>query len=109
MLTLAIATSALAGNSVGRFEIDGNRADDSGPGDLILDWDSPPPNLTHFTDGTGSGDDASQAAPDAFNRRALDRLLGTARPSPDLLHAYLPRTAPRQDRERIAAAHPARL
>ena len=58
LLALATGVSALGGTSVGRFEIDGNRAVDSGPGDLILDWDSPPPNLTTFTDAQGSGDDA---------------------------------------------------
>src|SRR5919198_4683064 len=57
---VALLTSAatLAATTVGSFEIDGNRADDSGPGDLILDWDSPPPNLTTFNDAQGSGDDA---------------------------------------------------
>ena len=57
---VALLTSAatLAGTTVGSFEIDGNRADDSGPGNLILDWDSPPPNLTTFNDASGSGDDA---------------------------------------------------
>ncbi len=54
---LATALSVIAGTSVGRFEIDGNRADDSGPGDLILDWESPPPNVTKFTDASGSADD----------------------------------------------------
>jgi hypothetical protein len=54
---LASALSALAGTSVGSFEIDGNRADDSGPSDLILDWQSPPPNVTKFTDASGSADD----------------------------------------------------
>jgi len=49
--------ATFAGTSVGRFEIDGNRAVDS-PGGLVLDWDSPPPNLTTFTDAQGSGDDA---------------------------------------------------
>src|SRR5919198_982772 len=58
LTALIVSLSALAGTSVGKFEIDGNRADDSGPGDLILDWDSPPPNLTTFTDASGQGDDA---------------------------------------------------
>ena len=57
-LALATGGATFAGTSVGLFEIDGNRADNSGPGDLILDWDSPPPNLTTFTDASGSGDDA---------------------------------------------------
>jgi hypothetical protein len=55
---LLTSASALSGTSVGAFEIDGNRADDSGPGDLILDWDSPPPGLTTFRDGTGQSDDS---------------------------------------------------
>ena len=58
VFALVISGSTFAGTSVGKFEIDGNRADDSGPGDLILDWDSPPPNLTTFTDGSGQSDDA---------------------------------------------------
>ncbi|HEV8682936.1 MAG TPA: choice-of-anchor P family protein [Actinomycetota bacterium] len=49
---------ALAGTTVGSFEIEGNRADDSGSGDLMLDWDSPPPGLTVFTDASGQGDDS---------------------------------------------------
>ncbi|UTI64601.1 hypothetical protein NBH00_25120 [Paraconexibacter antarcticus] len=40
----------------GGFEIDGNLADNSGPGDPI-DWATPPPNLTNFTDGSGNKDD----------------------------------------------------
>src|SRR5438552_4698731 len=58
VLALLTSASTLAGSAVGSFEIDGNRVDDSGPGDLILDWDSPPPNLTTFTDAQGSSDDA---------------------------------------------------
>src|SRR6266540_3872527 len=54
---LALAGSVSAASSVGSFEIDGNRADDSGPGNLILDWDSPPPNVTRFTDPSGQSDD----------------------------------------------------
>ena len=57
---LAIAlmfAGILQGSSfVGSFEIDGNLADDSGPGEPI-DWNSPPPNVTTFTDQTGNGDD----------------------------------------------------
>jgi hypothetical protein len=58
VVVVLTSTSALSGTSVGAFEIDGNRADDSGPGDLILDWDSPPPGLTTFRDGTGQSDDS---------------------------------------------------
>ena len=54
---LAAGLSALAASTVGSFEIDGNRIDNSGPGDLVLDWQSPPPNLTRFTDASGTGDD----------------------------------------------------
>jgi hypothetical protein len=57
---LAIAlmlAGILQGSSfVGSFEIDGNLADDSGPGEPI-DWNSPPPNVTTFIDKTGSSDD----------------------------------------------------
>jgi len=35
------------GSSLGAFEIDGNLADDSGPGDPI-DWSTPPPGVTSF-------------------------------------------------------------
>jgi hypothetical protein len=56
-VALALSLSAVATTSVGSFEIDGNRADDSGPGDLILDWDSPPPNVAKFNDASGQGDD----------------------------------------------------
>jgi hypothetical protein len=47
---------AFAASTVGDFEIDGNRADDSGPGDPI-DWDTPPFGVTQFTDPSGSTDD----------------------------------------------------
>ena len=57
LTALISSLSAFAGTSVGAFEIDGNRAVDS-PGALILDWASPPPNLTTFTDASGSSDDA---------------------------------------------------
>jgi hypothetical protein len=50
------APAALAGNAVGSFEIDGNLADDSGPGEPI-DWATPPPNLVTFTDATGKSDE----------------------------------------------------
>ena len=50
---------AHAGSSVGSFEIDGNQTvDHAQPPAEPIDWDSPPPNLTHFTDGTGSADDS---------------------------------------------------
>src|ERR671931_2146580 len=58
LVALLISLSASAGSAVGGLEIDGDRVDNTGPGDLILDWDSPPPNLTTFTDARGSGDDA---------------------------------------------------
>lgn len=48
--------AAFAGSSVGNFEIDGNKADDSGPGDPI-DWATAPPNLTPFSDPSGQTDD----------------------------------------------------
>src|SRR5919204_1728978 len=57
VLALSGSLAAIAGTGVGAFEIDGNRAVDS-PGGLILDWDSPPPNLTTFRDASGSSDDA---------------------------------------------------
>src|SRR5919204_3367216 len=57
VLALSGSLAAIAGTGVGAFEIDGNRAVDS-PGGLILDWDSPPPNLTTFTDASGQNDDA---------------------------------------------------
>jgi len=56
-VAFALSLSAVAATSVGNFEIDGNRADNSGPGDLVLDWDSPPPNVTRFTDASRTGDD----------------------------------------------------
>lgn len=47
--------SAHGASTVGSFEIEGNLIDDSGAGEPI-DWSTPPPNLTNFTDATGSGD-----------------------------------------------------
>lgn len=52
------APGALAGTTVGSFEIDGNRADDSGPADLTHDWGTPPPGVTEFIDGSGQTDNA---------------------------------------------------
>ncbi len=56
LLAAAFAATS-AGSTVGSFEIDGNLQDDSGPGEPI-DWASPPPNLTDFTDPTGQTDDS---------------------------------------------------
>ena len=57
MLVGAIGTlTALGASTVGSFEIEGNLADDSGPGEPI-DWATPPPNLGTFTDTVGSNDD----------------------------------------------------
>lgn len=57
MVGLAFAApAALAGSSVGSFEIDGNTVDS--PVGEPIDWESPPPNLTTFTDATGSKDDS---------------------------------------------------
>jgi uncharacterized repeat protein (TIGR01451 family) len=54
---LAIGVSiAIAGVTVGSFEIEGNLADDTGPGEPI-DWATPPPNLVTFTDNVGRPDD----------------------------------------------------
>lgn len=50
--------SAGAAGVVGSFEIDGNKADDSGAGEPI-DWDTPPPNLTDFPDLSNSSADDS--------------------------------------------------
>ena len=57
MLVGAVGTlTALGASTVGSFEIEGNLADDSGPGEPI-DWATPPPNLGTFTDTVGSNDD----------------------------------------------------
>jgi hypothetical protein len=47
---------AIAASNIGAFEIDGNLADDSGPGDPI-DWATPPFGVTQFTDPSGQTDD----------------------------------------------------
>jgi hypothetical protein len=46
--------TALAGSTVGSFEIDGNLADDSGPGEPI-DW-ATAPNVLNFSDASGQAD-----------------------------------------------------
>jgi uncharacterized repeat protein (TIGR01451 family) len=48
--------TASAASTVGSFEIEGNFVDDSGPGEPI-DWSSPPPGLTAFSDAVRRGDD----------------------------------------------------
>jgi len=48
--------SVAAGSTVGSFEIEGNYDDDTGPGEPI-DWSSPPPGLTAFSDVVRRGDD----------------------------------------------------
>jgi hypothetical protein len=58
LLAFLASASVAAGTSVGSFEIDGNRADDSGSGDQILDWDSPPPGVTTFADASGTSDNS---------------------------------------------------
>lgn len=54
--TSPLSAVSNAGTSVGGFEIDGNLADDSGPGEPS-DWETPPPNLATFTDSVGQADD----------------------------------------------------
>jgi len=56
VVALTGSMAVMAASTVGKFEIEGNRADNSGPGDLVLDWDSPPPNLTTFTDASSPSD-----------------------------------------------------
>src|SRR5438105_2486899 len=82
LVALASAVSAVAATSVGSFEIDGNRADDSGPGNLILDWDSPPPNLTTFRDAQGQNDDAFGLGSKELEPGAWQCITGSA-PSKD--------------------------
>ncbi len=53
------ALPAQAASTVGSFEIDGDRdVDHAVPPTEPLDWESPPPNLTHFNDATGQSDDS---------------------------------------------------
>lgn len=56
LLAPTSGSPTLAGSAVGNFEIEGNLADDSGPGDPI-DWGTPPFGVTQFTDPSGTTDD----------------------------------------------------
>ncbi|MEA2220747.1 MAG: hypothetical protein QOJ35_3373 [Solirubrobacteraceae bacterium] len=63
-------TGAFANGTVGSFEIDGNIVDS--PAGEPIDWSTPPPNLTSFTDATGNGDDSfnqgsKETAPGAWS------------------------------------------
>jgi uncharacterized repeat protein (TIGR01451 family) len=49
LLTAFAASSASAASTIGSFELDGNLADNSPAGEPI-DWASPPPNLSNFSD-----------------------------------------------------------
>ena len=49
LLGAVAASSASANSTLGSFEIDGNLLDDSGAGEPI-DWSTPPPNRTMFSD-----------------------------------------------------------
>jgi len=63
-------TAHANGSAVGSFEIDGNLVDN--PAGEPIDWSTPPPNLTNFTDATGSKDDSfnngsKETAPGAWS------------------------------------------
>lgn len=79
----------LAGNGVGSFEIEGNRADDSGPGDLLLDWESPPPGLTTFTDASGQGDDSFGLGSKELEPGGWKCILGSAPGKADIVSGEL--------------------
>ncbi|MEO6711901.1 MAG: DUF11 domain-containing protein [Mycobacteriales bacterium] len=66
-LGLAVPGALAAGSGVGSFEIDGNTVDS--PAGEPIDWETPPPNLTNFTDATGSKDDS-------FNNGSKETLPG---------------------------------
>src|SRR2546428_12726727 len=85
IVALLASAATRAGSTVGSFEIDGNRVDNSGPGTLILDWDSPPPNLTTFTDAQGSGDDAFGWATKGLARGGWQCITGTAPGKDDIV------------------------
>ena len=79
----------LQGSSfVGSFEIDGNLADDSGPGEPI-DWNSPPPNVTTFTDQTGNGDDIFNLGSKELDQDGWVCQTGSAPPKGDVLKGAL--------------------
>jgi len=79
----------LQGSSfVGSFEIDGNLADDSGPGEPI-DWNSPPPNVTTFTDQTGNGDDIFNLGSKELDQDGWVCQTGSAPPKGDVVKGAL--------------------
>src|SRR5438128_4672806 len=81
-LALMLAGILRGSSFVGSFEIDGNLADDSGPGEPI-DWSSPPPNVTTFIDKTGSGDDIFSLGSKELDQNSWICETGSAPPKGD--------------------------
>jgi hypothetical protein len=72
-----------AGSSVGSFEIEGDTVDS--PAGEPIDWDTPPPNLVAFTDGTGSTDDAFGSGSKENTPNEWDFVLASSPGKADLL------------------------
>src|SRR2546422_10480217 len=87
-MALMLAGILQGSSFVGSFEIDGNLADDSGPGEPI-DWNSPPPNVTTFTDQTGNGDDIFNLGSKELEQDGWVCQTGSAPPKGDVLKGAL--------------------
>lgn len=87
-IALMFAGILQGSSSVGSFEIDGNLADDSGPGEPI-DWNSPPPNVTTFTDQTGNGDDIFNLGSKELDQNGWVCQTGSTPPKGDILKGAL--------------------
>jgi len=85
LISVMGAPGALAGTTVGSFEIDGNRADDSGPADPIYDWGTPPPGVTEFIDGSGQSDNALGQGSKELEPGGWVCLEGSAPPKDDIV------------------------
>src|SRR3989441_6256150 len=88
-LLLVADRTALAGSTVGSFEIDGNLiVDHSVPPTEPLDWDSSPfpAALTTFTDGTGPSDDIFGQGSKENDQSTWVCTAGSAPPKDDLVN-----------------------
>src|SRR5712664_4363282 len=90
--TLVANRTALAGNTVGSFEIDGNlTVDHLVPPSEPIDWDSSPfpAALTTFTDGTGPTDDIFGQGSKENDQSTWVCTTGSAPPKDDALNQLL--------------------
>jgi uncharacterized repeat protein (TIGR01451 family) len=84
---LVLAPTAFANGTVGSFEVDGNLVDS--PAGEPIDWSTPPPNLTTFTDATGRNDDSFNLGSKETDPAGWQCITGSAPQKDDILNGQV--------------------